>query len=269
MIRKLIVGGLVVAGAMTFTFGRDVWSYVRTGAGQVRNTIKAEVPLEFEMQRARDVVENLVPEIRQCMHIIAEQQVDVEHLEKQLANAESEMAQQKDTILNMRTELDSGKTQFVYAKHEYSADQVRHDLEQRFTKFQNADERMQRERNILNARKKALAANQEKLETLLATKQTLAVEIEQLEARHRTIQAAEAVQYVEIDDSQLNRAKTLIAELNKQLDVKEKMLDVPQQFTGLIPVEKDAAERQDVVTKIDSYFGAPPKGVKVTQADAE
>ncbi|MEX0726024.1 MAG: hypothetical protein WD065_07130, partial [Planctomycetaceae bacterium] len=112
-----------------------------------------------------------------------------------------------------------------------------------------------------------LAANQEKLETLLATKQTLAVEIEQIEARHRTIQAAEAVQYVEIDDSQLNRAKTLIAELNKQLDVKEKMLDVPQQFNGLIPVEKDAAERQDVVTKIDSYFGTPPKGVKVTQAE--
>jgi uncharacterized phage infection (PIP) family protein YhgE len=155
----------------------------------------------------------------------------------------------------------------VYASHQYSADQVRHDLELRFSKFQNADERMQRERNILEARKKALAANQEKLETLLATKQTLAVEIEQLEARHQTIQAAEAVQYVEIDDSQLNRAKTLITELNKQLDVKEKMLDVPQQFNGLIPVEKEIADRQDVVTKIDSYFGTAPKSINMTQAE--
>ncbi|MDA1214728.1 MAG: hypothetical protein O2955_19645 [Planctomycetota bacterium] len=267
MIRKLIVGGLVAAGVMTFAFGRDVWSYVRTGTGQVRNAIKAEVPLEFEMQRAREVVENLVPEIRQCMHIIAEQQVDVKHLEQQLAIAETEMADQKEVILNMRADLDSGKSQFVYASHQYSADQVRHDLELRFSKFQNADERMQRERNILEARKKALAANQEKLETLLATKQTLAVEIEQLEARHQTIQAAEAVQYVEIDDSQLNRAKTLITELNKQLDVKEKMLDVPQQFNGLIPVEKEIADRQDVVTKIDSYFGTAPKSINMTQAE--
>ncbi|MFN0199098.1 MAG: hypothetical protein ACKVT0_20305 [Planctomycetaceae bacterium] len=271
MIRKLIVGGLLVVASTTFVFGRDVWSYFRTGAGQVRQAIKSEVPLEFEMQRAREVVENLVPEIRQCMHVLAEQQVDVEHLERQLKSAETEIIQQKEVILNMRADLDSGKTQFVYAAHEYTADQVRRDLELRFTKFQSAEEQTQRERNILAARQKALAANQEKLEHLLATKQALSVEIEQLDARFRTIQVAEAVQHVEIDDSQLNRAKTLIADLNKQLDVKEKMLEVPQQFTGLIPVEQDAAERQDIAEKIDSYFGSEkqPREVGVANVSAE
>jgi hypothetical protein len=48
-------------------------SYVRTGANTVRATIKQEVPLEFEIQRARELVEQLAPEIRQSLHVIAEE----------------------------------------------------------------------------------------------------------------------------------------------------------------------------------------------------
>ena len=77
MIKKALIGtaaALLVGG---FVFGRDVFSYVRTAGASVRDAVKSEVPIEFQVERAREMVERLVPEIRDSMHVIAEQQVDI------------------------------------------------------------------------------------------------------------------------------------------------------------------------------------------------
>jgi hypothetical protein len=85
------------------------------------------------------------------------------------------------------------------------------------------------------------------------------VQIENLDARMKTIQAAQTATSVQLDDSQLARAKKLIGELNKQLDVAQKMLDADGKFAGLIPVDTTPAIPEDLSNQIDEYFG---KGVK-------
>ncbi|HVV99147.1 MAG TPA: hypothetical protein VHB77_02335, partial [Planctomycetaceae bacterium] len=74
------------------------------------------------------------------------------------------------------------------------------------------------------------------------------------EARMKTLQAAETASHVNIDDSQLARAKKLIRDLNKQLDVKERMLDAEGKITGLIPVETATEVPADLSEQIDTYF---------------
>lgn len=106
----------------------------------------------------------------------------------------------------------------------------------------------------MKAREKALDANREKLENMLSAKMDMEVQIEQLEARLKSVQAAETVSNLEIDNSQLTRAKSLIKDLNKQLDVKEKLLDAEGKFTGLIPVDTKVEEKRDVVKQMDEYF---------------
>jgi hypothetical protein len=87
-------------------------------------------------------------------------------------------------------------------------------------------------------------------------KKELEVKLEQLQARLQTIRAAETVSTLAIDDSNLSHAKKLIADLNKQLDVKEKVLDAEGKFTGLIPVEatESPAAPEDIGQQIDAYF---------------
>ena len=120
MLKKGLVGLAVAALVGTFVFGREAVSYVRVGCQNVRNAVKSEVPIEFEIERARTLVDQLVPDIRQCMHVVAEQQVDIEHLQAALAQKETDVAKQKDAILALRTDLGSGKSAFVYAKHSYT-----------------------------------------------------------------------------------------------------------------------------------------------------
>ena len=256
MLKKMVIGSCVAMTLGAFVFGRDLVSYARTAGESVRRAVKREVPLEFEVQRAREMVENLVPDIRECMHVIAEQQVDLENLTEAINSREDSLKKQEESILALRTDLDSGENSFVYAGRSYTTNEIRRDLSHRFDRFKTAKNRMKGDRQILDARKTQLRANQEKLDNMLAEKQNLAVQIEQLEARLKSVQAAQITSTIEFDDSQLSRAKTLIRELNKQLDVRTKMMDAQGKFTGLIPVESaEVPVDVNIAKEIDDYFG--------------
>ena len=255
MIKKALIGTVVLATLGTFVFGRDVISYAKTWASSARNAVKREVPVEFEVQRAREMIEELVPDIRNCMHTIAEQQVEIEDLNRQVAAREEGLADQELAIRTLRNDLDGGSQKLVYHGRTYTVSDVKRDLSTRFSRFKIAKDTLNREQQILRAKADAVAANEKKLENLLVEKQNLAVQIEQLEARMKSIQAVETVSKLEIDNSQLSRAKKLIRDLNKQLDVREKMLDAEGKFAGLIPVETSSKNADvDIAKKVDEYF---------------
>jgi hypothetical protein len=270
MVKKLVLGAVAAAVLGVFVFGRDVGSYVRTGAASVRQAVKREVPIEFEIERARHLVARLVPDVRHCMHVVAEQQVEVEQLEQQIARRESELATQKDKLMTLRNELDSGKSAFVFAGKTYSSADVVHDVSIRFERFKAADELLTADRRILAARQQHLTANQEKLQGLMQSKKDLEVRLEQLAARLQTIRAAETVSTVAFDDSQLSRAKELINQLNRQLDVKQKVLDAEGRLTALIPMEDSSVDvgptAEAVTAQIDAYFQPPADAAAVVQA---
>lgn len=266
MIKQAIYGVAALSALATWVFGRDVVSYAKTWGGSVRQAVKREVPVEFEVARARELVENLIPEIHTCMHVIAEQEVDVEHLTEEIGRKESELASQKEVILSRQTDLKSGQASYSYAGQSYSAEQVRQDLAKRFDRFKVAEETVKKEKQVLEARQKALAANRDKLDNMLAAKTDLELQLEQLEARMKVVQAAETVSTVSIDDSELSRAKKLIRELNKQLDVKEKVLAADNKFSDLIPAEPKPTAPHDLESQIEAHF-APKSDVKVVKLD--
>jgi hypothetical protein len=74
------------------------------------------------------------------MHVIAEQQVDIEHLNTALAKKDSEIGNQRQALLTLRTDLGSGKSIFVYAGRHYQEKDVKRDLATRFERFKAAEE---------------------------------------------------------------------------------------------------------------------------------
>eukprot|EP00475_Leptophrys_vorax_P023915 TRINITY_DN32904_c0_g1_i7.p3 TRINITY_DN32904_c0_g1~~TRINITY_DN32904_c0_g1_i7.p3 ORF type:complete len:268 (-),score=41.02 TRINITY_DN32904_c0_g1_i7:1562-2365(-) len=266
MLKKIVIGSAIGVGLLTFVFGREAVSYVRAGCRNVQSAVRAEVPVEFEIERARTLVDQLVPDIRQCMHVIAEQQVDIEHLTAALNRKDGDLAKQKDAIVALRTDLGSGKSTFTYASHKYSSGDVKRDLATRFERYKAAEELLTADHKILAARQQTLTANREKLDGLMAAKKELEVKLEQLQARLHTVKAAEAVSQLAIDDSNLSHARKLIEDLNKQLDVKQRVLDAEVKFTGLIPVEKATpAVPMDLEQQIDAHFSQPADAASVAE----
>jgi len=95
---------------------------------------------------------------------------------------------------------------------------------------------------------------------MLSQKKDLEAQVEQLDARLQTIRAEQTVSSPAIDGSSLSNVKRLIAEVNKQLDVQEKLLDAEGKFVGLIPVEtKNTVDLSNVTAEIDEYFHSGDK----------
>lgn len=254
MIKKVAAGSLALATLGTVIFGRDAYSYLCTGVESVRDTVRGEVPVEFEIERARHEVEQLVPEIRKSMHVIAREQVEVGHLEETIARREAELESQEEAILALSEHLKTGEKYFVVSGRAYNDTEVQRDLAERFNRFKVAEDALNQDKETLAHREQALEAHRDTLESMLSQRKSLEVELERLESRLRTIEARKTISELAIDDSQLARCKSLIREIDGKLDVEEELLDADANFAGLIPIEEDAGVPDDILEQVDSYF---------------
>ena len=62
-------GGLLVLGMAVF--GTDLPSYITSSTPAGATAVKESVPIEFELQRARDLLETMLPEIQAKIRLIA------------------------------------------------------------------------------------------------------------------------------------------------------------------------------------------------------
>ena len=255
MLKKTLGGTLVLGFAAAALLGTDVLSYARTMCGNVREAVKSEISPEFELDRIRHEVDNLMPEVREHKKIVAQQVVEVRDLEARIREKSSELVTQKAAILTLRTDLESGRDEYRYHQVSYTRNEVESDLADRFEAFRRLEDSLERDHSILAARKKTLRANQQKLESMIGRKQNLAVQVSELEARLNVIQATETVQAIEMDDTRLGRVEKLISQLNHDLDVREAMLESEGSVAGRIPVDEPVDKSDDVLAKIDRHFG--------------
>ena len=268
MFKKLFKGAAAAAVASAVVFGTDAFSYLRTGAANVRDAVKSEVPVEFELERARTLVADLGPEIKKSLHVIAEEQVAVQRLERAVDKKQASLAEQELAIKRLRDDVDSGETHFVYAGRGYDLEDVSKDLSDRFRRYEVAEETLVRQRQVLDAKRRNLLAHRDQLDAMLSARKDLEVEIERLQARLSSVKAAESVAELDLDDSALTRARSLIGELDRQLEVRERMVDESGALTGGIPVEAESAEVPvDLMSRIDAKFGGEP--AKIAMGEVE
>ncbi|MBM4093668.1 MAG: hypothetical protein FJ276_30320 [Planctomycetes bacterium] len=254
MIKKvLIVGAAVLLLAALFA-GRGVFSYVTTAVGRVQEQVKSNVPVNFEIERARRMLQDLQPEVERNMNRIAQEEVEVAKLERQLTKEEKQLAKSQDDILRLRDDLASGHSHFVYAGRNYSAHQVKTDLANRFQHHKTAEATVDQLQKILNARKNGLAAAREKLEGMLAAQRQLSVEIANLEARLKMVEVAQTTSEFNFDDSQLARTRELIEEINTRMDVTEKLMNQSLQLSDRIPLEEEETNDENVLDAVTKHF---------------
>jgi len=250
MLKKTIVVGAAVV-LLGLLFGR---SHLRTAVGMAKQAVKDNVPVQFEIKRARDMIRGLVPEIERNMHLIAREETEVAKLEKQVGKSEDQLTKDRDHILRLKNDLDTGTTVFVYAGRNYSAKQVKDDLSHRFDQFKTKEATTDSLRKVLSARQASLTAAREKLEGMLAAKRTLEVDVENLEARLKMVEVAQTTSDFNFDDSHLSQTKELIAEIADRIEVAERLVNADTNFHDRIPLDEATANR-DITEEVSNYFG--------------
>lgn len=252
MTKKLVV---VAAGAMLLLgllFGRDACSYMRTSLGWVHQSVKDSVPLEFELQRARDMITNLDPEIQRAMHLIAKQEVEVSNLHNHMDEAKVQLGKNRQDIDTLVTDLEDGGSWYTYAGRDYTRQQVEGDLTRRFDRFKTKEATVNKLDQLLEARQRGLKAAREKLSEMQAAKRQLEVEVANLEARLELVKVAQAASDITFDDSQLSRTKDLVTDIRTRIDVAERLVNTDDSYVGQIPL--DTPESRNILEEVTSHF---------------
>lgn len=253
--RTMFVGSAALLAGVLF-FGRDVFSYMGTSVGWVKESVKNSVPVEFEIERARKMVKDLVPDIRKNMHLVAKEEVEVERLTKQIAENERRLDTERVELMRLKNDVASGQESIQYAGMKYTAGQVKVELVNRFDRFKLQDATLTSLRDMHQVRQRSLEAAKQKLEGMLVAKRQLGVEVENLEARLKMLEARQTTSNYKFDDSRLSRAKELIGDLRSRLSVEERVADVEGTYRVEIPVA-DAVAAEDIVDQVTNYFAAP------------
>lgn len=257
MVKKLLIAGCVALLIGGVLLGRDLVSYVRTLANYGHETVVNAVPTEFQIKRARQMIDDLIPEIRKNMHLIAREEVEVERLQQQIAEMRENLNEERAAMLRLKDDLAGGKPKLVYCGREYTPQQVRKDLASRFERYKTNEATLASLEQIHQARLQSLQAARDKMDGMLAAKQQLVVEVENLQARLQMIQAAETTSAYQFDENHLSRVKDLIAELKTRLDVAERLVQSKGAYQGEIPVEEEANQK-DIVDEVTQYFQSQP-----------
>jgi hypothetical protein len=259
------VGAAVVLGGLIF--GGDLFSYVRTAGTAARETVEDQIPIEFQIKRLRDMLNNeLEPEISKMKKAVAKSQVEVERMTAKLEQRAGEMATKRVELAERVGEIKSGKTTFSIKGVTYTKAEIEEDLNTRVSHAEEFQKILVSEQKVLDAKKKAMDANEDKVARLLSARETVALQIEQLEARLSAVQAAETVVGSDFDESKLKRIESLLDELNVKVDVREHELAIEGKETALIPVETEESS-QSVLDRASALLGESASDQPVVDAD--
>ncbi len=258
MIMKWVKLGLIgVAGFGLLgglLFGKDAVSYVKSSAKGVRTAVKETVPVEFELRRARDLLEDIIPEMQANIRLIAEEEVEVAALKGEISQNREGLGDEQLKIKTLRASLEQPRARYCFAGRNFTHDEVKTDLAARFERYKESELVLASKVKVLQAREKSLDAARQMLAKTTSEKRILENRIEALASQYRLVKAASVGSKIQVDNSKLAQTEKLIAQIQKRLDVAERVLAHESRFVESIPV--DTVVEEDLVAQVDDYFKA-------------
>lgn len=251
------IGILAIAGvaALMLVSWAGLGSYCSTAWNNIRAKIKGQVPLEFEIQRVRQQVADLIPDMRNQCHTVAEEMVAVRNLRTNLNEAQARLTKDKENILAMNKALESGTETVAYNGSEYGADSVRQKLDHDFQAYKIAEQELQIRQKMLSVREKALEDARTRLAEIKKQKGQLELQVATLEAQLKELRLAQTQSKFHYDDSKLSECKASIQELKTRLDTEMQTLDLQDRLSddSLQPATHTKSTTE-LKKEINTYF---------------
>jgi hypothetical protein len=226
MIKKAIVGLLVVAGGLFLLKKTNLVSYAGTLWCQVRDETRGQVPTKFEIERVRREIAAMDGDISHMLRPIAEHMAAINRIRKDLRNTRASLTEQKSAILTMTKDLEGSPTVVSYGGEEFSADRVRRKLQRDFDSYRRCEAQVKSQEKLLDAKEQSLSAAREQLAKLVAKKREYEIRLAQLEADEETLQIARIGCKLPIDDNRASEIEAALSEIERRQDVQRSEVEI-------------------------------------------
>jgi len=243
----IFIGGFLL-------FGSDLTSMLKTSANSIRETARQSVPVEFELDRAKDQINDILPDLQSQVRMIAEEEVAISRLEKEVNQDQQRMEKLEQSLTTLRKKVRTNQVSWKVGGANLDRSQFTKHLQSRFNHLKQAKLSTASKERLLAKRRDGLAAAVTLLEEMRLRQSELELKVESLAAQHRLIKASAIESGKLIDDSHLSQADQLLGEIENRLEVAERMMTYERGIMEL-SVEEDVASTESVLAEIDQYFG--------------
>jgi peptidoglycan hydrolase CwlO-like protein len=255
MCKKIFMGAVLAAVGLFVLNVAGLSSYSGTVFSKVRTSLKKQVPLEFEIERLHNQVNQLMPDMKLQFSSLAEEMVAVDNLREDIADTRSNLQRQKDNMNTMLKDLESGAQTISYGGKAYPASRVRTLVSRDLASYKRCAAELKSKEQLLEAKEKSLDASREKLASMRSQKDELEVQLAQIEAELKTVRLAQTRTKCEIDDSALAQCKATLAEIKTRLRVEKTATELHGEFANdTIAVEKKTPSVADLAKEIKATF---------------
>jgi hypothetical protein len=262
--RSLLKRGAVI-GVLAYLllgYGGGAWSYFSTASRLIGDKVRSNVPLEFELERAKTMITGLIPDVRQNMLVIAQEEVGVEDLRKQIEDGNAELAAQRESLIALRAKLNEEPEKVSFGLRPVTKGEAKNELARSFSRYQMAEATLASQRQLLAARESALEAARTKLAKMLNSKRDLETQVENLQARLKTQQSDTMSNSLDVNDSQVARCQSLLNEVRARIEVADRLFTSEGDLAFMTSAMAPPAE--DIGEQIDRYFA--PASTEATVA---
>lgn len=256
MCKKVTLGvlGLVVIGALLF--GGKVIPYAQTAYQKVKASAQDSVPVSFQIDAAKAQLAKIGPEIKNMVHQIAKEKVQIKRLVADLKQHDDMLEKSYNEMMTLRDHVQSGEQVYVATNNKaYSTSRVEEDLRHRFSLYQTAEKTKEKKAEILSIRQESLRTAMSKLDEAKAQQRELEVQIENLVARNRMNDVIATASQINIDNSQLAKTREMLDDIDALISAKEEVLNIAPKYYGQIPVgEQSIQSDTNILDEMDAYF---------------
>lgn len=246
-----IVAILLVAGLLIW--GKQFPSYVKTSARAVQKSVQEQVPIEFELRRARDMIENILPELQGQVRRIAEEEVAINALEKDIRQSQDRLAGEQKTLSSLRNQMRVQQVSYRIGSREVSRNQLTEQMARRFDRFKQGELTLSSKQRLLEKRQSGLAAALNTLDTMRQRKAELEQKVEMLAAQSQSLKASQIQAGMSIDGSELSDADQLLSEIETRLAVAGRVLEHKDDLYE-IDLTEQVVDEEKVLLEFDRYF---------------
>jgi len=230
-------------------------SYAQTLWARGSKAVDNMVSVEFELERIGTLAAQVQPEIEKSITAVAEEDVAVRDIASGIQGIEKQQEQRKPALRALRDALKAGEP-VSFGGRSWSRNEVEADLTQRLSVYNQAERELTIRRELLKARKGALAGAEQRLASARSRVQELELHRQQLRARLSMLEASNKANNLKIDDSALTRAEQALAAIDKRLSIAaaRQQRETGPSSEGLIPVEP-AAPQRDLDAEVSAALG--------------
>jgi chromosome segregation ATPase len=230
MCKKLIVAAVAILVGTAVVKHTSIGSLAQVWWHDAKQAVERQVPPEVQIKRLANEVSKIDADIKRNLSKLAQQEVDTQRLDEEVASLKDTQATLKAEIAAMTKNLENniekvsinGRTRNLNAAT----------LDRTVAKYERTKAELKSREKLLGTKREALEAAHARIAEMSAQKEQLRDTVATLETRLQLarLNATRNHATVEFDDSQVARCNELANEISQRLAVDEKTVELNTRY---------------------------------------